>query len=404
MRSLNSSGILGAVTRRMLAERATRFKPSPTLAITGKARELRAAGRSIVSFAAGEPDFNTPEAICDAAAKAMRDGFTKYTASCGIPELREAIAEKLLRDNGVSVRPSQVVVSCGAKHSVYNALMTLLDPGDEVLLLAPYWMTYADQVELAGGVPVVVATRREDGFVPDLDAIRGRLTPRTRALIVNSPCNPTGAIIPEPTLASLAELAVERDLWIISDEIYENLVYEGQAISVASLGSEVADRTVTVNGCSKSYAMTGWRIGYAAAPEPVAKAMSNLQDQVTSNPTSFAQLGALAALRMPQDAIDAMRETFRRRRDLMLGLVSRIPGVSVSRPAGAFYLFPDVTAIPGGTDDAAMAEKLLDEEGVATISGTVFGGPGHLRLTYAASQADIEEGVGRIARWIVRQT
>lgn len=391
---------------RPLSARASRLKPSPTLAVTGKAKRLAQEGRDIVSFAAGEPDFNTPEQVIEAAIAALRSGQTKYTPSAGTPALREAVAEKLRRENGVAAEAANVVVSCGAKHSVYNAMQVLLDPGDEVLLLAPFWPTYADQVVLAGGVPVIVDCATNGQFEPDFDRIRAAVTSRTRMIVVNTPVNPTGAVFGRETLKQLAALAMRHDLWIVSDEIYERLVYEGEHTSLASLGRDVAERTVTVNGCSKTYAMTGWRIGYACAPAPVAQAMSNLQDQVTSNPTSFAQAGALEALRLPEADIVAMRETFRSRRDAMMAGLAGAPGLTATLPAGAFYVFADARVLLASTgwDDCELADRLLDEEGVAAVPGTHFGGPGHVRLTYSASDRDIAEGTARIVRFFGRHS
>lgn len=397
-------GYPASVNRSTLSARAAALKPSPTLSITAKARAMKAQGLDVLSFAAGEPDFNTPEPICEAAVDALRSGFTKYTASSGTPELKEAVCAKLERENGLRYEPSQIVASCGAKHSLYNALMVLLDPGDEVLLFAPYWMTYAEQIVLAGGRPVVIPTSGDRGFVPDLDAVAAAVTPRTRALILNSPSNPTGAVFPKRVVEALAELALRHDLWIVSDEIYERLVYGVQAVSPASLSEEVYERTVTINGCSKSYAMTGWRIGFAAAPKAVAAAMSNFQDQVTSNPTSFAQKGAAAALSLPPEAVESMRAEFEARRDLIVGLLRSIPGLKVPRPDGAFYAFPDVSAYLGGpvADDAALAEHLLVHARVATVPGSVFEGSGHLRLSYATGRREIEEGVARIAEALAK--
>ena len=393
---------LGNLETLALSARAGTLKASPTLSITAKANAMKAAGEDLVSFAAGEPDFNTPEPIVEAAVEALRGGFTKYTPTPGIKELKEAIAGKLLRENGVKASPEGVVVSCGAKQSLYEAFQILLDPGDEVVIVAPYWMTHAEQVRLAGGVPRIVRARAEDGFVPSYDALREAVGPRTKAILVNSPSNPTGAVLPRETLKEIAALALRHGLWIVTDEIYERLVYGGVThTSIASLSSEVAERTVTIGGCSKSYAMTGWRIGFAAAPIPVAKAMSNLQDQITSNPTSFAQKGATVAFNLPAESVEAMRAEFEARRDLIVGLLRAIPGVEINEPKGAFYAFPDFSAFMGG-DDMALATYLLEEAKVAVIPGSVFEGPGHIRLTYACSRADIERGVKRIAEAVSR--
>ncbi len=361
---------------------------------------MKADGLDVVSLAAGEPDFDTPEAICKAAIHAIEQGFTRYTPSSGTKALKESIVSKLERENGLSYKPEQIVVSCGAKHSIYNALQVLVNPGDEVILLAPYWMTYAEQVVLAGGTPVPVMTDAEDDFVPNYDRLRSAITSKTKAIILNSPGNPTGAVLPRETLKQIAALAIRHGFWVIADEIYERLVYDGfKQDSIASLGRDIFEQTITVGGCSKTYAMTGWRIGFAAAPLPVAKAMANLQDQVTSNPTSFAQSGAAAAFAMPPDGVESMRAEFEARRDLVVGLLRSIDGVKVRKPGGAFYVFPDVSAFlgPDIPTDIQLAEYLLAEAQVATIPGSVFLGKGHLRLSYAASRHDIERGVARIA-------
>jgi aspartate aminotransferase len=291
-------------------------------------------------------------------------------------------------------------VSCGAKHSIYNALQVLVNPGDEVILLAPYWMTYAEQVTLAGGTVVQVTTEAANDFVPTYDQLREAITPKTKALILNSPSNPTGAVLPREALKQIAALAIRHGFWIIADEIYERLVYEGfKQDSIGSLGREIFDQTITVGGCSKTYAMTGWRIGFAAAPTPVAKAMANLQDQVTSNPTSFAQKGAAEAFKLPAESVEAMRQEFEARRNLIVELLQGIEGVNVRKPGGAFYVFPDVSAFlgPDMPTDIQLAEHLLEEAQVATVPGSVFMGRGHLRMSYAASRQDIERGVARIA-------
>jgi aspartate aminotransferase len=360
---------------------------------------MRVEGIDVISLAAGEPDFPTPEPICDAAVDALRAGFTKYTPTPGVPELRRVISDKLWSENSVRAAPEQIVVSSGAKQSLFNSCSVLLDPGDEVILIAPYWMTYADQVRLAGGEPVVVRTTAESGFVPTNDDLKAAVTPRTRAIIINSPCNPSGAVFPRQTLKEIAALAIRHDLWVISDEIYEKLIYGVEHVSMGSLGSEIAERTITIGGCSKSFAMTGWRIGFAAAPIPVAKAMSNFQDQVTSSANSFAQKGAIKAFSMGDASVEDMRCEYDRRRNLVVELLREIPDVKVNLPKGAFYVLPDVSAYIGGriADDLAMAEHLLDEAKVATVPGSVFEADGHLRLSYAASRENLKAGIGRIA-------
>ncbi|MHB8637056.1 MAG: pyridoxal phosphate-dependent aminotransferase [Fimbriimonadaceae bacterium] len=384
-----------------LSTRAGLLRPSPTLSITARANAMRGEGIDVISFAAGEPDFRTPEPVCEEAIQALHEGFTRYTPSAGILPLREAIAEKLQLENGLTVSPNDVVVSCGAKHSVYNALQVLVEAGDEVILLAPYWMTYADQVRLAGASPVVVRSDAATNFTPDIAAIQAAVTPRTRAIIVNSPSNPTGAMYDRDLLAQIVELAERNELWIISDEIYDRLTYGSAHYSTASLGDHAQERTVTIGGCSKSYAMTGWRIGFAAAPSPVAKAMSNFQDQVTSNPTSFAQRGATVAFGLPANVVAAMRDEFHARRDLIVRLLNAIPGLSIKPPSGAFYAFVDASSYMGG-DDAKLAEHLLATAGVATIPGSVFEGRGYLRLSYATSRENIQAGIERMAEALDR--
>lgn len=360
---------------------------------------MKAEGIDVLSFAAGEPDFNTPEPICNAAIEAIHAGFTKYTPSAGIKELKEAIVQKLDRENGVKVTPEQVIVSCGAKHSVYNTMQALVEPGDEVILIAPYWMTYADQIRLAGGTPVVIHTSAANDFVPSYDDLKAAITLKTKALLMNTPCNPTGAVLPRATIKEIAALAIKHDFWVVADEIYERLIYGAEHQSIAALGADIAERTVTIGGCSKAYSMTGWRIGFAAAPTPVAKAMSNFQDQVTSNPTSFAQRGAIAAFNLDPAVVEGMRVEFEARRDLIVKLLREIPGLNVPEPKGAFYVFPDVSSYLGGKikDDLEMAAFLLEDAKVATVPGSVFEGVGHLRLSYATSRANIEKGAARIA-------
>ncbi len=374
------------------------LKPSPTLSITAKAKAMKAQGEDVLSFAAGEPDFNTPEVVCKAAIDALNQGFTKYTPSSGIPDLKNAIVGKLDRENGLKYEPGQIVVGCGAKHSVYNSMMTLLNPGDEAILLAPYWMTYADQIGLAGGVPVVVKSDLSTNFVPDIEAINAKISPQTKLIMVNSPSNPTGAVYPKETLEAIAELAIKHNLWIISDEIYERLVYGTSHTSICSFGKEVQDRTILIGGCSKTYAMTGWRIGFAAAPKPVASAMSNFQDQVTSNPTSFAQKGAIAAFNMDASSVEAMRAEFEARRDLFVGKLREIDGLNVPTPMGAFYVFANVSNFLGNgiSTDVELANYLLDEAKLATVPGSVFEGDGHIRMSYACSREDLSRGAERL--------
>lgn len=384
----------------MLSTRVSQIQPSPTVGLASIVRELRDRGEDVVSFGAGEPDFDTPDPIREAGVRAIREGHTHYTPGPGLPELREAIAKKLLRENGIHAEPADIVVSCGAKQAVFNALMALCDPGDEVVLLAPYWMTYRDQVVLAGGTPVVVHLRLEDDFVPDVDEIKAAVTPRTKVIIINSPSNPTGGVFPRNILKEIAALALRHNLYIISDEIYEKHIYDGaEHVSIASLGREVSQRTITIGGFSKSHAMTGWRLGYSVSNREIASSISKIQDQVTSNACSISQYAALAAFEEAESDVQAMVKEFARRRNILLDGIRGLPGVRCHCPLGAFYLFPDVSeAIQGKLEsDVALAEYLLREYKVACVPGSVFEGPGHIRLTYALSSEQILEGVRRIA-------
>lgn len=366
---------------------------------------MRAQGLDVISFAAGEPDFKTPDAICDVAIDAIRGGFTKYTAGRGIQELRDVIAEKFRRENNIPVTGAEIVVSCGAKHSLFNALMTLVDPGDEVLIIGPYWMTYAEQVSVAGGQPVVVHTKAENDFVPTLDEVAPLITAKTKVMMLCSPNNPTGAVWPKETFEMLGDIALKHGIWILSDEVYEKLIYEGEHVSPAGLSPELAAQTITIGSCSKTYAMTGWRIGYAAGPKHAMDAMAAMQDQI-SHPTSFAMKGAVAAFQMDDTLLDAMREEFRARRDLMFELVQAIPGVKVRKPKGAFYIFADFGDVIAGrfSGDQELAEFLLNEAHVACIPGGVFEAPGYIRFSYAASREDIKRGIGRVAEALARTT
>jgi aspartate aminotransferase len=380
-----------------ISERARALSPSPTIAIDTRAKELAAEGRDIVNLSAGEPDFDTPSHVQDAAIAAIRGGFTHYTPSEGIRELREAICRKLQRENGLEYRPEQVVVTVGAKQAIHNALLVLCNPGDEVLVPSPYWVSYTEQIRLAGGLPVTVSTDAGDGFRCRAADLEARCTPRTRGLILNSPNNPTGAVYPLADLREIAALARRRDLWIISDEIYEAMVYDGaEHHSIAGLCPE---RAVLVNGMSKAYAMTGWRVGYAAGDPAVIRAMIGLQSQTTSNISSVSQKAAIAALDGPQAPVRAMVAEFAARRSYVLERLSTMPHIVCSPPQGAFYVFPDVSACLGrpGTGDAAqLVGRVLDEAGLAIVPGTAFGLPTHLRISYAASRAHLTEGMNRL--------
>ncbi len=389
-----------------LANRALKISPSPTLAIEAKAKEMKAKGVKVISFGAGEPDFDTPAHIVEAAVRALRAGKTKYTAVSGVEELKEAICKKLREEQGLEYSTEQIVVSAGAKQSLYNAIQVLVQEGDEVILPSPYWVSYLEQVKLAGANVKIVDTKEENGFKLMPDELSRAISERTRLLILNSPNNPTGAVYTRSELEGLAEvLRVYSDLIVISDEIYEKLIYDGQKhISIASLHPELKERTVVINGVSKAYAMTGWRIGYAAAPLPVAKAMSGLQSHSTSNAASISQEASIEALNGPQESVAQMVLEFARRRDYMLERIHAIPEVTCIRPGGSFYLFPNVgsyfgKAYKGSPVNCAsdLAKLLLEEAKVAVVPGIAFGNDNYLRLSYACSMEDIKEGLDRIA-------
>ncbi|MGH7410740.1 MAG: pyridoxal phosphate-dependent aminotransferase [Candidatus Methylomirabilis sp.] len=389
-----------------LSRRARNTSPSATLAIASIAKRMKAEGIDVVDLGLGEPDFETPAHVKEAAIQAIREGFTRYTAASGIDELKAAIATKLKRDNGLSYGLDEVIVSCGSKHSLFNIAEALLEPGDEVIIPAPYWVTYTEQIRLVEARSVIVHTREEDGFRLSRQVVEPAITPRTKAIMLNSPCNPTGAMIPRDQLGAIAALAVERDLLLISDEAYESLTYDGHAhVSIASVSEEVKRRTIVVNTVSKAYAMTGWRIGYAAGPADIIKAMGTIQSQVTSNPTSIAQKAAVAALLGPQDDVQAMRAEFDRRRRYLVARLNAIPGLHSTNPEGAFYLFPNVSSyygrLSGGQpirNSTEMANYLLRIANVALVPGIEFGSDAHLRLSYAAPVETLAIGANRIER------
>jgi aspartate aminotransferase len=392
----------------VLADRLKTLAPSSTLAVQAKAKELRARGVDVISFGAGEPDFDTPERIKDAAAQAMRRGQTKYTEVGGVPELRAAVCSKLKRDNGLAYEPADILVSVGAKHTLFNLVVALVNPGDEVLVPSPYWVSYPEQVRLVGGVPVEVPTSEATGFDLDPERLAAAITSRTKLLVLNSPNNPTGAVFSAAALEAVARLAVERNVWVVSDECYEALTFEGRHVSVASFGPEIKARTIVVNTCSKAYAMTGWRIGYAAGPRELIRAMTDVQSQVTSNASSIAQWAAVEALSGTQDEVAKMAGEFDRRRRLIIAGLNALPGVRCVMPKGAFYAFANVSGLFGRTwrrRDGALTLKssldvagfLLEEARVAVVPGKDFGSDSHVRLSYATSDALISEGLARMA-------
>ncbi len=387
----------------MFADRLKTLAPSSTLAIQAKAKAMRAQGIDVISFSVGEPDFDTPERIKRAAIRALEQGQTKYTEVSGIPQLRAAVCHKLRRDNGLDYEPDEVLISCGAKHTLYNISTALLNPGDELLVPSPYWVSYPEQARLLGAVPVAFPTDEEKGFQLDPAQVTMVVSPRTKAIVLNSPNNPTGAVFASETLGAVAELAVERGLWVISDECYEAFAYEGRPVSIASLGPEVKARTLVVNTCSKAYAMTGWRIGYAAGPRALIVAMSDVQSQVTSNPASIAQWAAVEALGGPQDEVAKMVGEFDRRRRLVVEGLNRIPGIRCPMPAGAFYVFPDVSELFGKSwhgrelrTSSDVTAFLLEAARVAVVPGLDFGSDRHIRLSYAVDVETITEGLARM--------
>jgi aspartate aminotransferase len=376
-----------------LANRATILSPSLTLSIDSKAKAMKAEGIDVCGFGAGEPDFDTPEHIKAAAMASLDAGFTKYTPSSGIPELRQAISEKFKTDNHVDYKPSQIVVSCGAKHSCYNAILATCQPGDEVIIPAPYWLSYPEMVRLAGADPVFVQTREENGWKMTADEFQDAMTPRTKMVILNSPGNPTGSVYTREELRALVEVANDEEILILSDEIYEKLTYDGiEHVSVAALPGAY-DLTITINGFSKAYAMTGWRLGYLGAPDPIAKAIDAIQSHSTSNPCSFAQKGGLAALKGDQQAVGDMRDEFDMRRQYMCNRLAGLKGVSLVKPQGAFYVLVNISNLSLTSQN--FADRLLSKHHVAVVPGVAFGDDRTVRLSYATSMDVIKKGLDR---------
>jgi aspartate aminotransferase len=392
-----------------ISDRIAAITESATLAVDARAKALKAAGRPVIGFGAGEPDFPTPDYIVEAAIEAARNPkYHHYTPVPGLPELRAAVAAKTMRDSGYAVEAGQVLITNGGKQAVYNAFAALLDPGDEVLLIAPYWTTYPESIKLAGGVPIEVVTDEASGYLATVEQLDAACTDRTTALLFVSPSNPTGAVYPPDAVAAIGRWAAERGLWVITDEIYEHLVYGGaEHVSIATAAPELGDRVIVVNGVAKTYAMTGWRVGWLIGPPDVVKAATNLQSHATSNVNNVAQAAALAAVSGDLSAAAMMREAFDRRRRTIVGLLGDIPGVVCPEPRGAFYAYPSVKGLLGkplrgriSTTSAELAAVILDEAEVAVVPGEAFGTPGYLRLSYALSDADLAEGIGRIAKLV----
>ena len=389
-----------------LSETLARVKPSPTIAVTNKARELKAAGKDVIGLGAGEPDFDTPQNIKDAAVRAIAEGKNKYTAVDGIPELKAAICAKFKRDNGLDYTPTQVTVGTGGKQVLYNALMATLNPGDEVVIPAPYWVSYPDMVLLAGGEPVIAEASSQTNYKLTPDQLEAAITPKTKWLIFNSPSNPTGAAYTRDEIKALTEVLMRHPhVWIMSDDMYEHLVYDGfEFTTPAQVEPALYDRTLTVNGVSKAYSMTGWRIGYAAGPEPLIKAIGKIQSQSTSNPCSISQWAAVEALNGPQDFIPVNNEMFKRRRDMVVAMLNEAEGITCPTPEGAFYVYPMIGGLIGKTsaggavisDDEAFATALLEETGVAVVFGAAFGLSPCFRISYATSDEALKEACSRI--------
>jgi aspartate aminotransferase len=377
-----------------LSSRANSLTPSLSLSVDSKAKAMKSEGLDVCSFGAGEPDFDTPEHIKAAAIAALESGFTKYTPSSGIPELRQAIADKLQQENGISYKPSQIIVSVGAKHSCYNGILATCQPGDEVIIPSPYWLSYPEMVRLAGAEPIFVQTKEENGWKITREEFENAMTPRTKMIIINSPNNPTGAVYSRDEIEGIAAVAAEEEILILADEIYEKLVYDGhEHVSIASLGPEYYDLTITVNGFSKAYAMTGWRLGYLGAPEPITKAIDSIQSHVTSNPCSFAQKGALAALQGDQQTVTDMRDEFDMRRQYIVERFSKIPNVTIVKPAGAFYVLANISKL--GLTSQNFADRLLSKANVSVVPGIAFGDDRTVRFSYATSLDVIKKGMDR---------
>ena len=390
----------------MISKRVRAIKPSPTLVIDAKAKQLKQQGENIINFGPGEPDFDTPDHIKDAAIKAINEGYTKYLPVGGTPELKKAICDKLKRDNGLDYLPQEIIVSCGAKHSIYNLFQTIIDEGDEIIIPAPFWVSYTDMVVLAGGKPVIINAQDKTGFKITSKQVEDAISKNTKAIIINSPSNPTGAAYSAQELSDIAQVCLKHNLLIIADDIYEKLVYDNfKFTSVASISKEAKDATIVINGVSKAYAMTGWRIGYAAGRKEIIDGMAKVQSQSTSNPTSISIKAAAQALNGSQEPVETMRKEFEKRRNFIVERLNKIEGLKCLKPQGAFYVFPNVESILGASfkgvkieRDVQLADFLLDEAKVATVPGSAFGADGYIRLSYAASLENIKEGTDRIEK------
>lgn len=391
-----------------LSKKALQVSASPTLAIDAKFKAMKAEGIDVIGFGCGEPDFDTPDNIKAAAVRAIEEGQTKYTPASGTLALKKAICDKLKRDNGLDYTPANIVVSNGAKHSLLNAFNAITNPGDEIIVPAPYWVSYTEMIKMADGIPVIIETKEEDGFKFTAQQLKNAITPKTKALVLNSPSNPTGMLYSEEELREIAEIAVEKDIFVVADEIYEKLIYDGNKhVSIASFNDEIKDRTIIVNGVSKSYAMTGWRIGFTAANEQVTKVMANMQSHAASNPSSISQAAALEAYNGEQDTVEEMRKVFEERRNYMVDRINSINGVSCKKPEGAFYVMMNIRDLFGreiggklinSSDD--FCEVLLEKSLVALVPGSGFGAEGYVRWSYATSMENIEKGLDRLEEFL----
>jgi len=387
-----------------ISQRAQKISPSPTLALDAKAKGMQAQGIDVIIFAVGEPDFNTPAHIGQAGIEAIQQHFTRYTPAAGLPDLKKAVCARLKANFGQEYEPNQIVVSNGAKHSLFNVFTALLDEGDEVVLPTPCWVSYTEQIKLVGGVPVFCETKEENDFVMMASEFEAVITPKTKALMLNSPSNPTGGVYTAENLKAIAELCVKHDIYVIADEIYAQLLYDGQTyVSITAFGQEIKDRTIVINGVSKSYAMTGWRVGYTASSTALAKVMGDIQSHMTSNAGNISQKAAVMALNGPQESIEAMRVEFEKRRNYMVERVNAIPGMSCRTPGGAFYVFPNITGFFGKTirgkkinNSADLCDVILDEAKVAIVPGIAFEAEGFMRFSYATSMKNITEGLNRV--------
>lgn len=393
----------------LISKRVNQISPSPTLSITAKAKKMQAEGINVIGFGAGEPDFDTPVNIKEAARKAIDKGFTKYTPTAGTKELKDAICAKFKKDNNLEYSPDEIIVSCGAKHSIFNIVVTLCDENDEVILPSPYWVSYPEMIKVAGAKAVILNTTKESSFKITPEQLEKAIRPNTKLLILNSPSNPTGMVYSESELEELSKIITKAGIYCISDEIYEKVIYDQQHVSIASLGQDIKKMTIVVNGVSKAYSMTGWRIGYAAGPKETIQAMSNLQDHSTSNPTSIAQAASVEALTGSQDDLEKMVREFKKRRDFMVDRVNAITGIRTIKPQGAFYCWVDISGILQKSANGKkimnsmdLTDALLNDAQVAVVPGGVFGDDNYIRLSYATSMVNIIEGLNRIERFISR--